>query len=101
MMSKININKINDINAVRSAKQAEIKSADGNKIDSANKKPEISADKLQFSDRAGEVGKLVDEIKSLPDVREAKVNALREQIAAGEYNPSSEEIADAFLKEEK
>lgn len=101
MMSKININKTNDLHALRATRQTDVKAADKNKIDSIGGKQEISGDKLQFSEQANEVGKLVDEIKHLPDVREAKVNSLREQIAAGNYQPSSEEIADALLREEK
>ena len=101
MMSKININKLNDLSALRSARQADLRPSDKTKIDSTGGKSEVGEDKFQFSERAGEVGKLVDQIKQLPDVREAKVEALREQIKTGDYNPSSEDIADAFLKEEQ
>ena len=101
MMSKININKMSDLDAIRGARQTSVQSADKKKIEQSGAKNEVGTDKLEFSTRASEVGKLVDQIKELPDVREAKVSALREQIAAGEYNPSSEEIADAILKEEQ
>ncbi|MET0752718.1 MAG: flagellar biosynthesis anti-sigma factor FlgM [Pyrinomonadaceae bacterium] len=100
MMSKINNNKMNDLNQIQASRQASVKSAGKNKIDSSDAKITVGEDRLEFSERAGEVGKLVDQVKNMPDVREAKIVALREQIKAGEYNPSGEEIADALLKEE-
>lgn len=101
MMSKINGNKMNELDALRAARQTSVKSAGQARTEANDTRFGIGEDKLQFSERAAAVGKLVDEIKQLPDVREAKISALRDQIAAGEYNPSSEDIADAFLKEEQ
>lgn len=101
MMSKININKINDLDSLRTARQTEARSADKSGSASAGAKAETGEDKLRFSERASDIGRLVDQLKELPDMREAKINALREQIEAGEYNPSSEDIADAILREER
>lgn len=103
-MSKININKINELDAVRPARAAEAKqTSETNKTGASDAKGKVAAteDKLQFSERATEVGKLTEQVKQLPDIREDKVNALREKIAAGEFNPSSEQIAAAILKDEK
>lgn len=100
-MSKININKINDFDAIRNVRQTDGQRADKSELGSTDKNIEVGEDKLQFSERATEVGKLIDQVKTLPDVREAKVNALKEQIANDNFNPSSETIADAFLKEEQ
>lgn len=100
MMSKININKTGDINALRTARQNDIRQVGKNTVQSADNKAVIGDDKLQLSNRAAEVGKLVDDVKELPDVRQGKVTELRGRIEAGEYNPSSEAIADAILKDE-
>ena len=100
-MSKINTNKINNFAPIRTERQGDVKSAGKSQNGSIEGKNNVGEDKLQFSDRATETGKLLDNLKELPDIREEKVSALREKIAAGEYNPSSEEIADAILKDEK
>lgn len=100
MMGKINNNKMNDLDAIRASRQEFVKSADKGKTGATDAKITVGEDKIQFSERAGEVGKLVDLVKNMPDVREAKINALREQIKAGEYNPANEEIADALLRDE-
>lgn len=103
-MSKINTNKINDFEQLRASRQGDVKQA-GAKAESGGGRPvenknSVSEDKLQFSSRAAEAGKLLEQMKELPDVREEKVSDLRRQISAGEYAPSAEEIADAILKDE-
>lgn len=101
MMSKINIDKMNNIDAIRAARQNSVRTAgDQSSSGAAGAKIQAGQDKMQFSERAGEIGRLVDQLKDLPDMREAKVNSLREQIAAGAYRPSSDDIAAAILNEE-
>ena len=56
---------------------------------------------ISVSDRAAQVGKLIEKIKDAPDIRQEQVEALRQKIEAGEYNPPAEEIADAILKDEQ
>jgi negative regulator of flagellin synthesis FlgM len=99
-MSKINTNKIDNLDPIRATRSGDAKPAGKDKASSIESKNKVGEDKLEFSGRATEAGKLLDSLKELPDVREEKVNALREQIAAGEYNPTSEDIADAILKDE-
>jgi negative regulator of flagellin synthesis FlgM len=94
------INKTNEFDAIRMTRQSDVKSTDKDKAVSSERKSIVGEDKLQFSNRAAEVGTLVDQVKDLPDVRHEKIDALRERIAAGEYNPSSEEIAEAIFKDE-
>jgi flagellar biosynthesis anti-sigma factor FlgM len=36
---------------------------------------------------------------SVPEVRISRVNALQQQVARGQYQPASEDIADAILKD--
>ena len=103
MMGKININKSNEIGTIRTARQSDVTKTDkgtqagDSKIAAATSSGD---DKLQLSNQASGVGKLVDQLKELPDVRSERVEALREQITSGNYNPSSEDIADAILKKE-
>ncbi len=101
-MSKINEVKISDLDAVRAAsvRRGETKQVESNKTSAIENKTTTGADKLQFSGRAEQSSKLLEQVKQLPDVRQEKVGALREQISAGEYNPPAEKIADAILKDE-
>ena len=94
------INKTNEFDQIRAARQGDVKLTDKEKAAGVERKSISGEDKLQFSNRAAEVGALVDRLKDLPDVRHEKIDALREQIAAGEYNPSSEDIAEAIFKDE-
>lgn len=98
MMSNINFDKAGDSQAILSARHADAKKNDlrpavGGEVT-------VDSDRLQFSSEASEVGKLVDQIKQLPDIRIEKVNDLRGRIAAGNYDPPSEDIAAAILKHE-
>ena len=100
MMSKINITKTSEIEAIRVARQNDLYQINKTDSPTVENKATVSQDKLEFSERATEVGKLIEQVKQFPDVRQAKVNELRTQITAGEYHPTSEEIADAILKDE-
>ncbi len=102
MMGKITLNNVNDVSSVQSSRQSDLKKTDvkTSVSDSSGTGKVFENDRLQLSDQASKVGKLVDQIKELPDVRVDKVNDLREQISSGDYNPSSEDIADAILKQE-
>ena len=102
-MSKINTNKMNDFEQLRGAARAGDARSAG-KADAGSRsvenKASVSEDKLQFSSQAADAGKFFEQLKELPDVRQEKVSAFREQISAGEYAPSSEDIADAIIKDE-
>ncbi len=88
------------MDAIRLNRQHDLQQVGKNTSATVENKVKIDEDKLELSTKASEVGKLVDQVKQFPDIREAKVSDLQVQIAAGEYNPSSEEIAAAILKDE-
>ena len=58
-------------------------------------------DDVKVSERATNIGRLTARASELPDVRQEKVDALRERIQSGSYHPKAGDIADAILKEEK
>ena len=97
-MTKININKANDIGATRATGRDAIKNAEKTRAKATDTR--VEQDQLHFSSRVTEVGKLVDRIKKLPDVRENRVEVLRTQISEGRYNPADKEIADSLLRDE-
>lgn len=98
MMGKININRLSGPDPIRAELQRDVK---GSAVDTGlniEKRAPVSEDKLDISGRASEVGRLVDQLKAMPDVRQARVDALKEMVAAGSYNPTASDIADAILK---
>lgn len=100
-MSNININKLKNFDAIGAARETKVgKSGKTNLKNVESKTVSNGDDTLNFSSRVSEFGKLVDTLRELPDVRQDRVDALRERISAGEYNPSGEEIATAIFREE-
>ncbi|MBS1792355.1 MAG: flagellar biosynthesis anti-sigma factor FlgM [Acidobacteria bacterium] len=103
MANKINIDKPNGFGPIRANGQSDVKKSSGDSavpVDVTRVNKVTNGDKVEFSNRATEVGKFVKQVKNMPDVRQDKINQLRDQISSGNYNPSSEEIADAILKDE-
>ncbi len=100
-MSKININKTNDIEALRQTQRNNAGKTQKAKSTPTTNNSEVGKDNLQFSSRATELGKLIAQVKDLPEVRESKVQSFKAQIAANEYNPSNEEVAEALLNDEE
>ncbi|NNE97785.1 MAG: flagellar biosynthesis anti-sigma factor FlgM [Pyrinomonadaceae bacterium] len=96
-MSKININKTNDIGATRPTDRNPVKDP---KNDAARveKTADPTKDQISFSGRSAEVGKLVDQIKNLPDERKGLVHQFKTEILANQYKPSSTDIADAIIE---
>lgn len=54
-------------------------------------------DQVQLSNESQLLSRLSTELKAMPEVDEAKVAELRAKIEAGEYNPSSTDIAAKIL----
>lgn len=101
MMGKININRLSGPDPIRAELQRDVKGAANEAGLSIDKRTKVSEDKLEISSRASEVGRLVDQIKAMPDVRAQRVDALRELVETGGYNPSSDQIAAAILDDER
>ena len=56
-------------------------------------------DTVQLSNSHAQIQKLATGVANVPDVRTARVSALQQQVALGQYQPQSQAIADAILKE--
>lgn len=99
-MNNININKISDIDAIRLTRQNDPNQVNNNVSSTVEDKSSVKTDKVEFSQQATAVGKLVDQVKQFPDVRQDIVTELQVQVSAGEYHPTNDEIAHAILKDE-
>lgn len=69
----------------------------GNQDAAGSKQP----DAVSISSRAADLQSLESSIKQLPDTDASRVNALRDQINAGEYVVDSQRVADKILAFER
>lgn len=99
MMGKINLDKLKSFDPIRPERQADVKGSQNTPIRPSQTEP-AGKDRVDVSGRAAEVGKLVDQVKQLPDVREEKIASVRAQVASGHFDPTGSEIADAIIKDE-
>lgn len=101
-MVKINIDNLHGKDAISGVKHDRAEKTGGTKsIPAPGSKAALEKDKIELSGKSAEVGKLVDQVKQLPDVRQERVVELKQKIASGDYDPSSEDIADAIIKDEQ
>lgn len=105
-MNKINSNGIGETEATRASRRVEVeteradrKSAAG-QTSAASSSPRVS-DEVVVSERAEALKGLAERAGDAPDVRRERVDALRARIESGDYNPSSDTIADAILRDER
>lgn len=99
-MGKINLDKVSSFEPIRPERQSAAKSVHNAPVRPEKTDVSKSKDRINVSDRAAEVGKLVSKIKELPEVRSEKVEAARGKIEAGEFAPTATEIAEAILRDE-
>ncbi|MHB8073687.1 flagellar biosynthesis anti-sigma factor FlgM [Desulfosporosinus fructosivorans] len=70
-----------------------------NRVKQVEKKTTVSeADKIAVSDKAQVYQALLQKTKEIPAVREARVQALTEQIERGEFKVDGQKIADKLLE---
>ncbi|MCD9184962.1 MAG: flagellar biosynthesis anti-sigma factor FlgM [Pyrinomonadaceae bacterium] len=97
----ININKTNSFDSVNNVQQKETKRTGEEALKVDGKPSVVSEDKIELSGKISEAGKYVEKLKELPDVRNDLVGFLRDKISTGDYSPSSGQIADAIIKNER
>jgi flagellar biosynthesis anti-sigma factor FlgM len=68
----------------------------GNAVNSASSNA-LGEDQASLSGAHIQVQALAAEVLQFPEVRQEKVNALRQVVADGSYKPSSDQIADAMF----
>lgn len=67
-----------------------------NKTESASKVG-MKQDKLEISSGAKEFQLAMDAVKNMPDIRQDKVDEIKQQIKDGTYKPSAKDIAKKML----
>ena len=56
------------------------------------------SDRLELSVRSREISHLEDLIRSTPDIREEKVEQVRNELESGTYNVKAEKIAEKMIR---
>ena len=74
------------------AASSESQSAAGNALDSV-----FGEDQADLSSGPGQVQTLVSQVAQLPDIRQETVNALRQAILGGSYQPGPTQISEALF----
>jgi flagellar biosynthesis anti-sigma factor FlgM len=61
--------------------------------------PASGEDTVSLSGAHTEIQKLTASAANVPEVRSSRVTALQQQVSAGQYQPNSQDIADAMLSD--
>ncbi len=64
----------------------------------AASKPAGTEDRVNISDRSKEVADLMASVNRLPEVREAKVQDIKQRVDAGTYTVDPQKVAESILK---
>lgn len=88
----------NQLHELLQQQQAAEKTSQGreNRSVSGSVAPE---EKVTLSERAREIQQVRQAVEALPDVREEKVDELKERIASGEYRVDGEKVAEKMIGE--
>ncbi|MBT8148619.1 MAG: flagellar biosynthesis anti-sigma factor FlgM [Gammaproteobacteria bacterium] len=77
------------------------KAASANPKASTNKSSNSSSDTVELSSQARTLGKIERALASLPEVDEARVEQVRQQIADGSYQVDANSIAANILRDDQ
>ena len=90
--------RINNIQSIQGAMKAYKKNTE--KVESTEK-TKFSEDKIEISESSKDFQVAMNALKKLPDIREDKVNELKEEISKGTYKPSPQDIAKKMMSDSK
>ena len=94
-----------DLNAINSPQQTRTQRAEHGKHqgpDGVRALPvSAGADEIRVSDTAAQIASLVSRAKGAPEVRQDRVDALRELVHSGKYEVPADDIAAAIVRTEK
>jgi flagellar biosynthesis anti-sigma factor FlgM len=97
-MKLVNLNGINSTQQARLPQSEPVRPKDGEM--SAPALAHNMPDQVSVSIRAGEAGRLVARAGEMGDVRQERVDSLRQAIQLDQYQVSSSTIADAIIRDE-
>jgi flagellar biosynthesis anti-sigma factor FlgM len=98
-MKSVNLDAAINISQPAQAQRPEVRSKDAG-VQSSTPTTPNAADQVSVSGRAEQVGKMVEKANQVGDIRQHRVDALRQLIHFGHYQVASSTIADAILRDE-
>ena len=70
----------------------------GSRVNDVSKVQGLKKDKIEISETARDFQVAKNAINKLPDVRQNKIEEMKEAIASGNYAPSAEEIVNQIVR---
>ena len=68
-------------------------------VQQGGKETHTSEDIVNISSEAGKIQQIKSMIEDIPDIRESRVNAIKEEVDTGEYQTDSDQTARAIIRE--
>lgn len=100
-MKQVDLNAISSAHTRQTQRTDAVRPSGTGSTASTNSAAKTMRDHVDVSSAAKEVGQLVERAKSLPGIRQERVDELRKLIESGQYEVSSQTIADAILRDEQ
>ena len=100
-MKQVDLNAISSAQIRQAQKTESVRPSATGSTSSTNSTAKTLIDQIDVSSKGREIGQLVERAKDLPGIRQERVDALRELIESGQYEVSSNTIADAILRDEQ
>lgn len=97
-MKSVNLNGINSTQQARLQQSEPVRAKDGET--SAPPLAQNMSVQVRVSNRAEEAGRLIARAGQLGDVRQERVDSMRQAIQSDQYNVSTSSIADAIIRDE-
>lgn len=71
-------------------------------VNKVEKKQDVKgSDKLEISSEARDFHAILNAIKATPDIREEKVNEIKNKIESGTYNVSAKDVVEKLIRDYK
>lgn len=87
----------NEVNLNTQKAQKVTGAGEKDRVTASQRKQDI--DRIDISQRGKEIASIIASVNSLPDVREEKVQALKEAVNAGTYRVDPIKVAEKMLSE--
>ena len=100
-MKQVDLNAISSAHTRQTQRTDSVRTSGTGSTASSNSAAKTVSDQVDVSSTGKEIGQLVERAKSLPGIRQERVDALRELIESGQYEVSSKTIAEAILRNEQ
>ena len=100
-MKQVDLNAISSAQTRQAQKTDSVRPSTTGSTANTNSAAKTLSDHVEVSSKGREIGQLVERAKDLPGIRQERVDALRELIESGQYEVSSNTIADAILRDEQ